>query len=134
MPVEIREQLLDLLSIQDMSALRAASYPMHNIILSKASWEKIFSTATPWVYEIKDILSEHNKYRTFDLSLTIGELQRRSTYRADFDGLDLTLANRRRVWLVCEGMAKQYVRILQDTAGFRRKWTLRNDGSFQLSV
>lgn len=134
LPVEIREHLLELLPIRDISALRTASYPMHNIVLSNALRKQVFSATMPWLYEIEDFLNQGNKYQTFDLCLTIGELERRSTYCGDFDGLDLILANRRRVWLVCERIATQYAGLLKETAGCIRRWTPRDDGSFEVSV
>lgn len=134
LPVEIREHILELLDFRDLSAVRAASCPMRSVVPSNALWRKSFSANTPWLYEIEDVLGRGNEQQSFDLCLSMEELERRSTYCDDIDGLDFILANRRRVWSVCETIAKRYARLVKETDGLVRKWTLRDDGCFEISV
>ncbi|OAQ64776.2 F-box-like domain-containing protein [Pochonia chlamydosporia 170] len=98
LPVEIREHILELLDFRGLLAVRAASYAMRSVVPSNALWRKSFSANMPWLYEMEDLLRRGNEHQSFDLCLSMEELERRSSYHDGIDGLDLILANRRRVW------------------------------------
>ena len=134
LPVELRERIFELLPIKDFSALRAASYPMYNTPASRQLWKGIFSSAMPWLWEMEELLTKGNEVERLSLCLTYGELERRSTFQDDLDQLNLTLANRRRVWSVCEMISKKYASILGRHPGSDRRWARRDDGCFELVI
>lgn len=123
--------MLELLPLRDLSALKTASYPMHVTVPSKAVWDGVFSATMPWLWEMEDALTR-GEHTRLDLFCTIRELQRRTTFSADPDYLCLTLANRRRVWSVCERIAGVYGKLL-DSTDSTREWTKRDDGCFELN-
>ncbi|KYK57044.1 hypothetical protein DCS_04051 [Drechmeria coniospora] len=130
LPIEIRQQLMAQLPLLDISALRQASKIMFETLPSKTVWTRVLTETMPWLWEMDDVLSRGEHHR-LDLIQTIKKLQTQTEY--SFDGINqcLTLANRRRVWSVCEQIAVEYKKLNYPTSA-ARKWIPKGDGCFEL--
>lgn len=129
LPDEIRQGVFLQLSARDISALKIASYPMHSTAPSSVVWKQVFNREMPWIWEVEDIPPRDLK--AFDLIRTFREIGSQCRYGDKPGGYSPRLANRKRVWGVCEDLAERYVEILA-RAGSVREWTATDDGCFEL--
>ena len=135
LPHEIRQHLLELLSNRDIAAVRTASYPMHTTIPSKAVWKRLIAAHMPWLWEMDAVISR-GAYRELNLSRTIRELENWTTFGDDkTDTFSLALANRRRIWSICEIIADEYDKVTDECkVATTREWVDMGDGCFELQI
>jgi hypothetical protein len=109
LPHELRHDIFELLPAGSILALKAASWAMHITTLSHALWRDALRSEVPWLWEIHDIdvfESQDSEYRASKLLL---DIQKKSGYTSENDDYILGLANRRRIWGVCEQIRARYL-------------------------
>ncbi|KAM5361416.1 hypothetical protein ACJZ2D_013106 [Fusarium nematophilum] len=129
LPDEIRQSIFLQLSARDISTLKIASYPMYSAAPSSVVWKRLFSKEMPWVWELEGIPPVD--LRAFDLVQTFRELDKQCRYDDDSGEYSPRLANRKRVWGVCEYLTERYVEILA-RVGSVREWVATDDGCFEM--
>ncbi|KAJ5364580.1 uncharacterized protein N7496_010293 [Penicillium cataractarum] len=112
LPYELRHDIFKLLPAGSILALKAASWAMHLTTFSADFWREKLSAEMPWLWEIHDInifQSQKSEDRASGLLL---DIQKKSAYTSENDDFILGLANRRRIWGVCEQIRARYLESL----------------------
>lgn len=112
LPHELRQTIFELLPAESILALKAASWAMHVSTLPRDFWEEKLKVETPWLWEIYDInvfQSQDSEESAFKL---LCDIQKKSQYTSENDDYILGLANRRRIWGVCEQIRSRYLEAL----------------------
>lgn len=91
--------------------LRAASRPVARVVLKNSFWKQMIRNDMPWIYDLP-VLEDGGPSYLIDWKAMYTELQQNSTlnHPRRFN----TLANRKRVWSLCHGIATQYLSILKE--------------------
>ncbi|RAK72231.1 uncharacterized protein BO72DRAFT_472584 [Aspergillus fijiensis CBS 313.89] len=113
LPIELRHELFRALPVGSILSLKAASAVMHATPLPARVWRRKLACEVPWLWELADcdvFQSQEVEYRASELLLNI---DRRSRYTAENDDYDFGLANRRRIWGVCEQIRSKYLELLE---------------------
>ncbi|KAJ5284776.1 hypothetical protein N7524_000082 [Penicillium chrysogenum] len=113
LPIELRREVFKHLSVGSILAVKAASLAMHTTTLPRGLWNHRLRSEMPWLWEIHDIdvlQSQESEYKASNLLL---DIQTKSQYTSDNDGYILGLANRRRIWGVCEQIRSRYMEKLK---------------------
>ncbi|KAJ5154645.1 uncharacterized protein N7500_010084 [Penicillium coprophilum] len=116
LPVELRNWVFEFLPAGSIVALKAASLAMHSTTLSGECWKRRLRTELPWLWEIHDIdifQSQEVEERASKLLLNI---EKKSLYTSESDDYIFGLANRRRIWGVCEQLRSRYLQKLEGIA------------------
>jgi hypothetical protein len=109
LPHELRHEIFKLLPAGSILALKAASWAMHITPLSLDSWKDRLRVEVPWLWEIHDIGVFHSQESEERASKLLLNIQKKSTYTSEKDDYILGLANRRRIWGVCEQIRTRYL-------------------------
>ncbi|KAE8343030.1 hypothetical protein BDV24DRAFT_161847 [Aspergillus arachidicola] len=116
LPYELRQQIFSLLPLSSVLALKAASWSMHTTQLPDKSWKTRLEYDIPWLWEVHDINLTGSQKLEAKLSKTIAKLEEKSQYRNDKVNYIPGLANRRRIWMVCEDIRDMYHERLAEKA------------------
>lgn len=108
LPHELRHEIFKLLPAGSILALKAASWAMHTTKLSRDFWRNKLRAETPWLWEIHDMDVFHSQESEDRASELLLDIQKKSTYTSENDDYILGLANRRRIWGVCEQIKTRY--------------------------
>ncbi|KAF7588703.1 hypothetical protein BBP40_005303 [Aspergillus hancockii] len=108
LPCELRHRIFDLLPLPSVLALKAASWSMHTTALPRGNWERRLETDFPWLWEIHNIDPFKSQELEARLSRIVAELEEKSKYGKERVDYILGLANRRRIWNVCESIKSLY--------------------------
>ena len=108
---------------------------MHTTIPSKAVWKRLIAAHMPWLWEMDAVISR-GAYRELNLSRTIRELENWTTFGDEkTDTFSLALANRRRIWSICEIIADEYDKVTDECkVATTREWVDMGDGCFELQI
>lgn len=109
LPLELRHELFKLLPVDSILALKAASWAMHLTTLSRDIWAHSLRAEISWLWEIHDVdvfQSQESESRASKLLL---DIQRKSGYTPENDDYIFGLANRKRIWGVCEQIKSRYL-------------------------
>lgn len=109
LPQELRYEVLQLLPIGSVLAVKAASLAMHMTALSRDLWRDRLRVEIPWLWEIHDIDLFHSQESEGRASKLLLDIEKNSRYTAGNDDYILGLANRRRIWGVCEQIRTRYL-------------------------
>lgn len=111
LPYDVAHALLLLLPAHTVLSLCTASYPLHSFFgpSNRLFWRAALSACTPWFWEL------HNLIRggTLDLQTTEYKglflwVDNHTRPRKGLRGPFMGVANRRRIWGVCEQLAAEY--------------------------
>ncbi|KAE8327907.1 hypothetical protein BDV39DRAFT_192560 [Aspergillus sergii] len=116
LPYELRQQIFSLLPLSSVLALKAASWPMHTTQLPEKGRKTRLEYSLPWLWEVHDIDPTGSQKLEGKLSKVIAELEEKSRYRNDKVDYIPGLANRRRIWMVCEEIKDMYHEKLAEKA------------------
>ncbi|KAE8159866.1 hypothetical protein BDV40DRAFT_272152 [Aspergillus tamarii] len=116
LPYELRQQIFSLLPLASVLALRAASWSMHTTQLPEKSWKKRLESDLPWLWEVHDIDMTGSQKLEAKLSKIIAKLEEKSQYRDGEVNYIPGLANRKRIWMVCEDIRDVYHEQLAENA------------------
>lgn len=106
---ELRHEIFKLLPAASILALKAASWPMHITTFSRDLWRARLTSEVPWLWEIHDIdvfCSQESENKASKLLL---DIQKKSAYTSENDDYILGIANRRRIWGVCDQIRARYL-------------------------
>ncbi|KAK4103397.1 hypothetical protein N658DRAFT_557267 [Parathielavia hyrcaniae] len=101
LPLEVLSNIFDFLSGTDLLELLKASWPAFCATRRNAFWRRFLIHDMPWLVELWLLLG-NDEPQELDYKAVFG-----------MDGTFMALANRRRIWAVCEQLAPHYYRHLQ---------------------
>lgn len=107
LPYGVLSQVLSYLPAASVVALRVASVPVADVTRSEHFWRRLLRREMPWFWELLGLLDR-------PLPADLGfrrlyfELEARTTPQYGLTGPLLAVANRRRIWAVCEQLAAPY--------------------------
>jgi hypothetical protein len=84
---------------------------MHTIAISRDLWKSKLRSEMPWVWEVHDIDLFQSQELEGSASKFLLILEQKSRYTVRQDDCILGLANRRRIWSVCEQIRSRYLDI-----------------------
>lgn len=108
LPVELRHEIFELLPAGSILALKAASSTMHTTTLRAELWKQRLRREVPWLWEIHDVDVFQSQYFEGKTSKLLLDIDKKSKYTSENDDYIFGLANRRRIWGVCEQIRTQY--------------------------
>ncbi|KAF2702894.1 hypothetical protein K504DRAFT_463925 [Pleomassaria siparia CBS 279.74] len=111
LPYDILHDIFDLLSIESAKSLMNASY--HVFTSTRASntvfWRHMLrSRVSPWFWELNDFLLESTLPPTFNYQYLFHWLNKKTTPEFGMTGEFMGIANRRRIWRVCQQLVPSY--------------------------
>jgi hypothetical protein len=109
LPYETRQEIFKLLPAASVLALKAASWAMHTTAISRDLWKSKLRSEMPWVWEVHDIDLFLSQELEGSASKFLLLLEQKSRYTVGQDDCILGLANRRRIWSVCEQIRSRYL-------------------------
>ncbi|RAH67272.1 uncharacterized protein BO66DRAFT_329571 [Aspergillus aculeatinus CBS 121060] len=113
LPIELRHEIFRALPVGSILSLKAASAVMHATPLPARVWRRKLECEVPWLWELADcdvFQSQEVESQASELLLNI---DCRSRYAAENDDYVFGLANRRRIWGVCEQIRSKYLELLE---------------------
>lgn len=114
LPLELRHEVFKLLPADAILALKAATWVMHTTALSRECWKQILRSEMPWFWEIREFDFSESQDLEAKASKLLLDLMAKSQYTSKHDDYILGLANRRRIWGVCEQIRSLYLEKLKD--------------------
>ncbi|KAF9884415.1 hypothetical protein FE257_001815 [Aspergillus nanangensis] len=114
LPAELRQEIFHLLPLGSILALRAASWTMHTTPLSSSFWTQRLENEIPWLWEINTIDLLHSQEVENKAANLLLDIQAKSQFTPDNDDYIFGLANRRRIWGVCEQIRDRYFKKLEE--------------------
>lgn len=113
LPAELRQEIFNLLPAGSILALKAASLVMHTTTLPGEFWKNRLRSEMPWLWEIHDIDVFQSQEIEDSTSRLLLDIQKKSQYTSKNDDYIFGLANRRRIWGVCEQIRSRYLERLK---------------------
>ncbi|KAF3394026.1 hypothetical protein F1880_005532 [Penicillium rolfsii] len=117
LPYELRHEIFTLLPSGSILALKAASWSMHITTLSCEFWRDKLKAEIPWLWEIHEVNVFHSQESEERASKVLLDIHKKSTYTSENDDYIMGLANRRRIWGVCEQIRARYLEGLACVSG-----------------
>ena len=114
LPPELRHEVFKLLPAGSILALKAASWVMHTTTLPREFWKHRLRSEMPWLWEIHDVDVFQSQELEDKASKLLLDIPVKSQYTSKNDDYILGLANRRRIWGVCEQIQSLYFEKLKD--------------------
>jgi hypothetical protein len=109
LPIELRHEIFEYLRPESILALKAASRVMHTTSCPDSLWAAKLVETYPWLWELHDLdvfQSQDLEEKTFQLLRACRE---NGAYSSKSHSYFLGLANRRRIWGVCEQIRSRYL-------------------------
>ncbi|KAJ5520026.1 hypothetical protein N7463_000479 [Penicillium fimorum] len=113
LPAELRHCIFELLPAGSILALKAASLAMHATSLPGDFWKHRLKSEMPWLWEIHDVDIFQSQELEGKASNLLVNIQKKSQYTSENDDYIFGLANRRRIWRVCEQIRSRYLEKLE---------------------
>lgn len=113
LPFELRHEIFKLLPAGSILALKAASLAMHSTALPCDLWKRTLMSEIPWLWEVHDIDAFQSQEVEDITSKLLLDIQKKSLYTSGNDDYIFGLANRRRIWGVCEQIRSRYLERLK---------------------
>ncbi|PYI35974.1 hypothetical protein BP00DRAFT_333387 [Aspergillus indologenus CBS 114.80] len=113
LPIELRHEIFRALPAGSILSVKAASAVMHATLLTARLWRRKLECEVPWLWELADynvFQSQEAESRASELLLNIDY---KSRYTSENDDYVFGLANRRRIWGVCEQIRSKYLELLE---------------------
>jgi hypothetical protein len=114
LPSEILLNILRFLSGDALLALLKASWPAFCATRRNAFWKWFLKHDMPWLAELEPLLDEQREGPELSYKALYMRLDKIMAPRYGMEGPFLSIANRRRIWGVCEQLAAYYVRRLHE--------------------
>ncbi|CEL10222.1 Putative F-box domain protein [Aspergillus calidoustus] len=109
LPIELRHKIFEYLRPESIMALKAASRVMHTTSCPDSLWAAKLVETYPWLWELHELdvfQSQDLEEKTFRL---LRACRGNGASSSKSHSYVLGLANRRRIWGVCEQLRSQYV-------------------------
>ncbi|KAB8246412.1 hypothetical protein BDV35DRAFT_354108 [Aspergillus flavus] len=119
LPLEIAQQICMFLPGDSLKALAQASLSVQMITQDNSFWKRFMQWDMPWLWEFQTLQNQKDvNYKSLYLWLN-----KMTTPRYGMDDLNLMgVANRRRVWGVCEQLASRYNKTTGQAPAEAMKW------------
>ncbi|KAL1632887.1 hypothetical protein SLS58_011280 [Diplodia intermedia] len=108
-PYDILYKILCLLPLDSLMSLANASWPVHvNLLSNHGFWKQLIRRSMPWFFELHELMEDSRLVEDCDYRKLFLWLEQETRPRGWMDGPFLAVANRRRIWAVCEQLAERY--------------------------
>lgn len=110
MPYDILYRISGFISDEDLVSLARASWPIHALLQNNNQfWRLRLMQSFPWFFELRDLLEQDETLLRTNDAQRIFHWAGRSTRPAKWlTGPLMGVANRRRIWSVCEQLGDMY--------------------------
>ncbi|GES63296.1 F-box domain protein [Aspergillus terreus] len=109
LPIELRHEIFKHLRPESILALKAASRAMHTTLIPRSMWEAKLVDTYPWLWEMLEIsVFQSQKVEEKASKLLVACKEHSESTGESYDYI-LGLANRRRIWGVCEQIRCRYL-------------------------
>lgn len=109
LPLELLLKTCNMLGPQSLYQLALASPTVDALLGDKPFWKQYLSIHMPWSYELLSILDDESQtFQNADFKSLVGWVDQESTPRLWLRGPFMSIANRRRIWHVCEQLKSVY--------------------------
>ena len=119
LPNEIIFQVVSLLPLDALKALLAASWTAYTSVSGRGFWAIYMRYSMPWFLEIDSTLNQPWAAE-LDLKVLCYWLEFHTKFNVNMTAPFLRMANRRRIWGVCEQLADVYHDVGRDTSQMPR--------------
>lgn len=111
LPYDLIYQISTMLGNEDLLSLMRASWPVHAVLRDVGQfWQQRIRTTMPWFFELHQILEEDQTYlQENDPKRILLWGEKMTLPREWMTGPFLGVANRRRIWSVCEQLGEVYL-------------------------
>ncbi|KAK0634029.1 hypothetical protein B0T14DRAFT_508253 [Immersiella caudata] len=107
LPYDVIYAIAELLPASSLVAFSQASRTLHALLTGKAPlWKRGISQELPWFYELIRLLQEPEVGAGLNFSMVLDWAQKVTKPRLAMQGPFLPVANRRRIWGVCEQLCQ----------------------------
>ncbi|KAK3367786.1 hypothetical protein B0H63DRAFT_565679 [Podospora didyma] len=108
-PYDIIYQITELTPTSAVLALCKASRVVHALLRGNVGfWRHRIARELPWFYELIPLMSDPERVSDLNLTKVLSWARKVSEPRLGMSGPFMSLANRRRIWTVCEQLAELY--------------------------
>lgn len=109
LPPELLLKTCNMLNPQSLYQLALASPTVDALLGDKPFWKQYLSVHMPWSYELLSILDDKSQtFQNADFKSLVRLVDQESTPRHWLRGPFMSIANRRRIWHVCEQLKTVY--------------------------
>ncbi|EAU32756.1 predicted protein [Aspergillus terreus NIH2624] len=109
LPIELRHEIFKHLRPESILALKAASLSMHTTLIPRSMWETKLVDTYPWLWEMLEISVLQSQKVEEKASKLLVACKEHGESTGKSYGRILGLANRRRIWGVCEQIRSRYL-------------------------
>ncbi|KAI5459512.1 hypothetical protein BGZ63DRAFT_254009 [Mariannaea sp. PMI_226] len=110
LPVDLVEDIAFLLSPTDLIQLLNGSWAVFSALNNNSGfWTRCIRSGMPWFFEAHDFLDQSDQLDGKTLKMMYLWLDQMTSPRLYMSGPFMGIANRRRVWYVCEQLADKYI-------------------------
>jgi hypothetical protein len=118
LPVELRHEILEYLRPESILALKAASRVVHTTSCPDSLWAGKLVDTYPWLWEVHELDVFQSQALEEKASQLLRSCLDNGPSSSKSHSYSLGLANRRRIWGVCEQIRSQY---MEKLAGVTRQ-------------
>jgi len=116
LPYDLVYKVCCLLPVKALLDLSRASWPVHSVLKNDDKfWKGRMKSLLPWFFELHELLKDPEILRNQSAKALCIWADKVSTAKLGMTGPFLGLANRRRIWGVCEQLAGLYLPRLPDS-------------------
>lgn len=109
LPFDVLYGIFQYLSVQDVLKLRQASWHVSRLTSDRSFWRQMTRThLSPWFWELNDTAAYEKLQPEFDYKGMFLWLNATTKFKCGMKGPFMGIANRRRIWNVCEQLAPVY--------------------------
>ncbi|EHK45934.1 hypothetical protein TRIATDRAFT_299494 [Trichoderma atroviride IMI 206040] len=109
LPLELLLKTCSMLTPQSLHQLALASPTVDALLGDKPFWKQYLSVHMPWSYELLSIIDDESQtFQNADFKSLVRWVDQESTPRQWMRGPFMSIANRRRIWHVCEQLKPVY--------------------------
>lgn len=110
LPLELLLKTCNMLTPQSLYQLALASPTVDALLGDKPFWKRYLSIHMPWSYELLLLLDDESQtsFQNVDFKSLVRWVDQESTPRLWMRGPFMSIANRRRIWHVCEQLESVY--------------------------
>ncbi|KAL3442344.1 hypothetical protein BJX65DRAFT_287014 [Aspergillus insuetus] len=109
LPIELRHEIFEYLRPESILALKAASRVMHTTPCPDSLWTGKLADTYPWLWEVHELDVFQSQALEGNISQLLRACRENGAFSSKSHSYVLGLANRRRIWGVCEQIRSQYM-------------------------
>lgn len=110
LPYDLLYKISCLLPVKDLLNLGKVSWPAQSAFQNNTSfWKERVMAVMPWFFELHELMSDAEAFKELDFKKLVTWTDKMTTPKRGMTGPALGIANRRRIWGVCEQIADKYL-------------------------